>query len=319
MYLLTTTADIPVCQLPTVLEVIYFGKLLINVVRLLLPIGLIIFCMFDFSKCVVAGDTEEQAKKSKLVFKRIIYAVLVFSVPYIVSLMSTVLNGLVPDYDSCINNATLENIQIYKKEYDKAVEIENQQIKEAYEETLNNTINSSVNSLNSESNQNVEFINLKQADPRWGKVPLCTNYQRGGNDKRTIASSGCGFVSYTMVLRSFGNDIYPNQLVEKVCSLGGGKFGHAVPDDFFLLNKTYGLKGKSLGVTDYDVMYAALRDGKRLIINFPGHYISILGIKNGNIVKIGDSSRRYGDGSYTLQNIANNEGTFYNVTAIWKE
>ena len=48
MYLLTTTADIPVCQLPTVLEVIYFGKLLINVVRLLLPIGLIIFCMFDF-------------------------------------------------------------------------------------------------------------------------------------------------------------------------------------------------------------------------------------------------------------------------------
>ena len=82
-----------VCQNPTVLRVIYFVSLLLDVVFVLLPIGLVIYLMIDFTKAVVADSEDKQLKSTKLVGKRILYAVIVFAVPWIVSALMSILSS----------------------------------------------------------------------------------------------------------------------------------------------------------------------------------------------------------------------------------
>ena len=68
------------CQHPGILRVLYFATLLLDIVFVLVPIGLIVMLMIDFSKAVVSGD-EKASKSTKLVGKRILYAILIFFVP----------------------------------------------------------------------------------------------------------------------------------------------------------------------------------------------------------------------------------------------
>ena len=49
------------CEIPTILQIIYFIKLLINILKFIIPIGLIIIVMLDFSKSVI-NDSKKNRK-----------------------------------------------------------------------------------------------------------------------------------------------------------------------------------------------------------------------------------------------------------------
>ena len=59
------------CKHPTFLRVLYFGYLFWEILAVLVPIGLIIMLMIDFTKAVVISKEDEQIKSMKLVGKRI--------------------------------------------------------------------------------------------------------------------------------------------------------------------------------------------------------------------------------------------------------
>ena len=111
------------CQHPGILRVLYFGKLLIDLVFTLLPIGLIVMILIDFSKVVISGD-EKEVKNSKIVVKRIVYAMIVFCVPWIVSLFMNLLSGagIGVAYKDCIKNIQSGDFSYFDKLLEKEEE-----------------------------------------------------------------------------------------------------------------------------------------------------------------------------------------------------
>ena len=93
------------CQHPGILRIIYFGKLLIDLVFTLLPIGLIVMILIDFSKVVISGE-EKAVKNSKIVVQRTINAMIVFCIPWIVNVFMNLLSeaGIGVAYKECIKN-----------------------------------------------------------------------------------------------------------------------------------------------------------------------------------------------------------------------
>lgn len=94
------------CQHPGILRIIYFGSLLLDIVFTLVPIGLIVILMIDFSKAVIGGD-EKAVKSTKIVGKRIIYAMIVFCIPWIVEVFMSLMDsvGFSVNYQECLTNA----------------------------------------------------------------------------------------------------------------------------------------------------------------------------------------------------------------------
>lgn len=109
------------CQHPGVLRALYFVYLLLDVIFIVVPIGLIIMLLIDFSKAVIAGEDDKAKKSTKIVVKRIIYAVLIFAMPWIVNLFLEFLSyaGFSTDYLDCRENAMSGNFAYYDKLYEE--------------------------------------------------------------------------------------------------------------------------------------------------------------------------------------------------------
>ena len=83
-----------------ILTMIYYVKLVLRILQIAVPIGLILFGTIDMAKAVIAGDEKKMKEAQKPFIKRIVSAVIVFLIPYIVS----VVVGLVTsngDYKGC--------------------------------------------------------------------------------------------------------------------------------------------------------------------------------------------------------------------------
>lgn len=105
------------CTNPDVLRVIYFIMKLIDVVRIIVPIGLIVMGTIDLSKSVITSDDKGQKKNLNLFIKRIIYAVLVFAVPWIVKSVMVLFGDLTggDNFTDCIIHANKKDIARYSK------------------------------------------------------------------------------------------------------------------------------------------------------------------------------------------------------------
>ena len=83
-----------------ILTMIYYVKLVLRILQIAVPIGLILFGTIDMAKAVIAGDEKKMKEAQKPFIKRIVSEVIVFLIPYIVS----VVVGLVTsngDYKGC--------------------------------------------------------------------------------------------------------------------------------------------------------------------------------------------------------------------------
>ena len=100
--------DLSGCGPSGLLRVIYFFKLLLDVVFIIIPIALIVILIIDFSKAALSSDEVAQKKTFKLATKRVLYAVIAFFVPTIVSIFNNILGDLGVDYSKCYNDITIE-------------------------------------------------------------------------------------------------------------------------------------------------------------------------------------------------------------------
>lgn len=110
---------IAVCQNPEILRVLYFARIILDIVLTVVPIGLILMLIVDFSKAVIAPSEEEAKKSSKLVGKRILYCALIFITPWIIDVLFAFLGALNlntggTNYADCLNNANSDSISYYQ-------------------------------------------------------------------------------------------------------------------------------------------------------------------------------------------------------------
>ena len=155
-----------ICTNPDILKVIYFFLLIIDIVKIIIPIGLIIIGIIDFSKAIISSDEKDQKKCVNLFLKRLLYGVLVFATPWIIEVVMITLGDLLEkegttNYADCITNS--KNISYYEelaKIKEKAEE--ERKANEQKEEKLNNLETSVIknNSYNNNSNDG-NFIGQK--------------------------------------------------------------------------------------------------------------------------------------------------------------
>ena len=93
------------------LNIIRFIKIIFQIVCIIVPIGLIVMLSIDFAKNVI-NDTDFQKKNNKVIIQRIISAILLFAVPYIIKVVMTGILGLGGDWASCYTNASKEGMNI---------------------------------------------------------------------------------------------------------------------------------------------------------------------------------------------------------------
>lgn len=112
--------EIPVCENPDVLRVIYFASIIVDIVKIIIPIGLVVMAMIDFSKGVTSNNDGDNKKNLSRLIKRFVYAVLIFTVPWIVKIIIINLGNLTKDvnYTDCIENANEEKIKELQPIYD---------------------------------------------------------------------------------------------------------------------------------------------------------------------------------------------------------
>lgn len=86
MYLLNTY-----CQ--DLFPILKIFKSAITILQILIPIGLLIFGAIDLGKAVIAGKEDEMKKAQGTLIKRVIYAVAVFLLFTIITLVMNVVAG----------------------------------------------------------------------------------------------------------------------------------------------------------------------------------------------------------------------------------
>lgn len=200
------------CQHPTFLRVLYFGYLFWEILAVVIPIGLIIMLMIDFTKAVVINKEDEQVKSMKLVGKRIMYAVFIFATPWLVSVVMDILGDagikLGGDYTLCINtvkkiSAGTDNIE----KYDKLLETEEAAEKASQKQNNGNSGGSSSTSSSTTADKMIN-VALSELDKTDG-----TKYGAGSGEawcayfttwvlKNTKMDDGNSIYSY---LRTFGS------------------------------------------------------------------------------------------------------------------
>ena len=138
--------DLSNCGPPDILRVIYFLKILLNFVLFIVPIGLVVFLSLDFGKAMISGDDSTQKKSVQLAIKRILYTVVLFCVPTIVSFVNDILGDLGVNYSVCYENLTMDEIDYLSsiefscEEADKYVAIAEKELTSSAIETAQNYI-----------------------------------------------------------------------------------------------------------------------------------------------------------------------------------
>lgn len=88
-----------ICSDTTMADVMALVQLVMKVICILVPIVMIVLGTFDLFKAVTAGKEEDIKKKQKALITRLIAGVLVFLVPTIVSLLTSLMGT--EDWKDC--------------------------------------------------------------------------------------------------------------------------------------------------------------------------------------------------------------------------
>ena len=110
------------CGGADVLRIIKFVFVLLDFVLFIIPVGLIIMMMVDFGKNVMAGKEDEMKKNLNIAIKRVMYCVVLFLVPTIVSFVIGIVadssdseKNIVEKAASCIDLAKKSSASDFEK------------------------------------------------------------------------------------------------------------------------------------------------------------------------------------------------------------
>lgn len=111
MFILTKECDIGGADLTSFMAVF---KLVITVVQYAVPVALILWGSIDLFKSITSGKDEEIKKKQTLLFKKILSAVIIFLLPWLIfTIMSLLGETTVGKFGSCYKKteAGLPNLE----------------------------------------------------------------------------------------------------------------------------------------------------------------------------------------------------------------
>ena len=173
------------CVNPTVLRVLYFAIIIRDIVFTIIPIAMISIMMLNFSKAVIASKEEEQIKSITLIPKRITYAIIVFSIPWVVHIVMKIADAfdfkLGGDYLLCMHNAEKGDFEMYD-------EIEEEEDRRIQEEQYGSVIDSAESPSRSDDSSLIsgnKADNLVDEMIRIARAKIGTN-----NDDGTYGTAG---------------------------------------------------------------------------------------------------------------------------------
>lgn len=93
------------CEIEGLENILHYAVIVINVIQIVVPIALIIFGSIDLLKGIIAGDEKKISAARKPFIQRLVSAILVFLIPFIVNFA---INAFVRDataWKTCYKNA----------------------------------------------------------------------------------------------------------------------------------------------------------------------------------------------------------------------
>lgn len=95
------------CVNTQVSQVVSLLKLAVRILQVLIPVGLILFGTIDMGKAVIAGDEKKIKEAQKPFIKRLISAVIVFLIPFILNLIIGIISSgaNASEWATCWNEA----------------------------------------------------------------------------------------------------------------------------------------------------------------------------------------------------------------------
>ena len=103
------TTDTSICNEKALLVVFIIARFVLSLIRILVPIALIVLGSIDIGKAVIAGDEKKIKEAQKPFVKRIIAAVIVFLIPWLVDVVMNLIDKN-NQYNKCWNKANEHSI-----------------------------------------------------------------------------------------------------------------------------------------------------------------------------------------------------------------
>ena len=167
-----------VCETPDILRVIYFIKILINIIKNIVPICLILMVMFDCAKGVVNADKKvgDILGKNK---NRLVSAALIFAIPTVINITLEIIDENT-GYVDCWKNAESDKIEELQVKWDAMEKEDDYDYNNSYDDNSDDSNNSSEsnsdvsnntgannsgssnNNLNSGNNSNSSVSNIEK-------------------------------------------------------------------------------------------------------------------------------------------------------------
>jgi hypothetical protein len=115
--ILAKTINIGVCDKDT-LFIFQIARLIITIIQFAAPFALIIWGSLDFFKALIAGDEKEMKAKRKPFVQRLVAAVIILILPWIVNLVITTFTSN-NDFKTCWKKASnFRNITLPQNDTD---------------------------------------------------------------------------------------------------------------------------------------------------------------------------------------------------------
>ena len=106
------------CGGADILRIIKFVFTLLDAVLFIIPMGLILMVIIDFSKSVIAGREDDMKKNLSIAIKRIIYCIALFLIPVIVKFAINLISDAGVKAAQCIEIAQNDDLSQYEMDYD---------------------------------------------------------------------------------------------------------------------------------------------------------------------------------------------------------
>lgn len=103
--LFLTKDESTACIDGSLLNIMRLVRLVIKVLQIAVPVGLILMGTIDMAKSVIAGDEKKIKEAQKPFVKRIVAAIIVFLIPYIVNIAINLVVSDASDWRNCWNKA----------------------------------------------------------------------------------------------------------------------------------------------------------------------------------------------------------------------
>ena len=229
------------------LGILYFIRALLNIVYVVVPIGLIVMLMLDFSKGVISLN--DGSKTWKFILNRAIYTIVILILP---STLFGVMNAIglnAKDSESCwkyVGNQNVEVVQELLKQQEEALKQKNTET----QSLLNQLANARYSAI-------AELANRRRAS-------IADN---GSSDSNSVVGGSKSCKSKQQIrLTSFGDSSLRNGINQSKVGVTNGNF------------KTYTYNGKT-----YLVLASAMRNTKwanpKIAFNFKDYDVLTLQIE----------------------------------------